>query len=285
MWIHIIKYDDGTVTKDNTDEINRKKILAKSIIDSSFIQPEPMLTYEWELWAEEFLVRFNNWLSTYNWLLQLQELWHTEDLVVKMLWAAIHAAKEGRRVSINLYIKDLSSNHLLTLIHELTEYLPSQYRKNIIFELLEERYGMIDEKFIKHVRFIQENWFSIAIDDLYVSEQNKWMSIEILDELLEAEVYPDYIKLDGKHSMAIRDGSISKSELGKIGSLIWQFAYKKSITVVAEWIQDMPHAKQIQDFFDAIKKNDTSHTMRDINIVFQWIKIKEGIFGEKYQTE
>lgn len=129
---------------------------------------------------------------------------------------------------------------------------------------------------------IQENWFSIAIDDLYVSEQNKWMSIEILDKLLEADIYPDGIKLDGKHCMAIRDGSITESELAKIGSLIWQFAYQKPMIIVPEWIQDMTHAKQIHDFFDTIKKNDISQTMNEITIVFQGRELKAGIFGEKY---
>ena len=46
------------------------------------------------------------------------------------------------------------------------------------------------------------------------------MSLEILDELLEVGIYPDYIKLDGKHSMAIRDNTIDLVELSKIITLI-----------------------------------------------------------------
>lgn len=285
MWIHIIEYFTWTIKKENAHELSKKKKISDALLDSSYIEYEPMFTYEWDIWAEEYLVRFSDWIRTDLWLLQLQELWHTEDLVIKMLWRAITAAKEWKRVSINLYIKDLWSHRLLELIKNLTLYILPKYRKNIIFELLEEKYGLIDEKFIKHVRMIQENWFSIAIDDLYVSEQNKWMSIEILDELLGVDVYPDYIKLDGKHSMAIRDGSITQSELAKIGSLIWQFAYKKPITVVAEWIQDMAHAKQIQDFFYTIRKNDISHTMNEITIIFQGREIKAGVFGEKYSLK
>jgi EAL domain-containing protein (putative c-di-GMP-specific phosphodiesterase class I) len=102
----------------------------------------------------------------------------------------------------------------------MTQNLSAECRKNIVFEILEEKYGIIDKLFIEHVRILQTMGFSIAIDDLYVSEKNNGMSLEILNELLEVGIYPDYIKLDGKHCMAIQDDSITDTELGKIITLI-----------------------------------------------------------------
>lgn len=272
MWVRVIEYISWITKKEDIAITNKQREIADTLIDSANIEYEPMLTLQWEVWVEELLVRFDNWLRTDIWLTQLKELWYTEGLVIKMLWAAINRAREGNRVSINLYIKDMWSSTIIEIISTLTQNLPIQYRKNIIFELLEERYWSIDEKFIKHVHSLQNSGFSIAIDDLYVSEENEWMSIEILNELLDMGIYPDYIKLDGKHSLAIRDNSISKTDLGKIKTLIWQFALQKKITVVAEWIQDMEHATKIREIFQDITW---------INLIFQWREINIWNFGEK----
>lgn len=272
MWVRVIEYIWWVSKNENIFQKGKQKIIADKLIDSANIEYEPMLTLQGEIWVEELLVRFDNWLRTDKWLDQLKELWHTQDLVIKMLQAAVNKAKKGKRVSINLYIKDMWSDSIIDNINRLTQYLPIKYRKNIIFELLEERYWSIDEKFIKHVHSLQNNGFSVAIDDLYVSEKNEWMSIEILNELLGIGVYPDYIKLDGKHSMAIRDASISDIDLGKIKTLIWQFALQKPITVVAEWIQDTEHATKIREIFQGISW---------INLIFQGREINSWNFGEK----
>lgn len=266
MWVRIIEYISWVPKNIDIDQNNKQKKIADTLIDSANIEYEPMLTSQWEIWVEELLVRFDNWIRTDIWLAQLKELWHTEGLAIKMLWAAINKAKNGNRVSINLYIKDIWSDLIMESINILTQHLPIQYRKNIIFELLEEKYWTIDNKFIKNVYSLQNNGFSIAIDDLYISEENEWMSIEILNELLEIWIYPDYIKLDGKHSMAIRDNNISQSDLWKIKSLIWQFALQKKITVVAEWIQDMEHAEKIMKIFQDINWIDLIFQGREINI-------------------
>jgi EAL domain-containing protein (putative c-di-GMP-specific phosphodiesterase class I) len=119
---------------------------------------------------------------------------------------------------------------------------------------------------------LQKDGFKIAIDDLYVSDDIDWMSLEILDKLLEAWIYPDYLKLDGRHCMAIQNNSISTIELTKIRTLIWQFAKRKPITLVAEWIQDREHAKKIKDLFGQID---------GITIIYQGREIKESNFKEK----
>lgn len=271
MGIKIIEFIWWNTKKEDAMEIDKKKILANSLIASATIEYEPMLTFEWQIWCEELLVRFDNWLRTDIGLNQLKELWHTQDLVIKMLWAAMEKAKEGKRVSLNLYIKDLWSASLITLIRTITQDLPRKYRKNIIFEILEEKYGIIDEEFFTHTDALQKNWFSLAIDDLNVSTKNKWMSKEILDKLLSRGIYPNSLKLDGKHSMDIRDDSITEVDLNHIKTLIWQFALQKPITIVAEWIQDMEHAKKIRNLFLDIKG--------EINIVYQGREINTWNFG------
>jgi len=46
--------------------------------------------------------------------------------------------------------------------------IPFSYRKNLIFEILEERYGVINNRVLDNIRFLQFSGFSIAIDDLNV---------------------------------------------------------------------------------------------------------------------
>lgn len=272
MWVQIIEYIWQNKKTEDATQIMKNKEIADTLIKNARAIHEPMLTLGWEVWAEELLVRFDKWLWTDIWLNQLKELWHTQDLMIKMLSVAVEKAKVGKRISVNLYIKDVCSETLLREIKHITQYLPQQYRKNIIFELLEEKYGTINEKFIKHVHALQADGFSIAIDDLYISDKNTWLSIEILDELLNAGIYPDSIKLDGKHCMAIWDDTISTDELDKIRTLIWQFALMKPITITLEWIQDMEHAKKVSAIFSGIP---------EITLVFQWIKINPWNFGER----
>ncbi len=275
MWISIIEGPWRIAKKQETNEVNKQKIMADRLIDSADIEYEPMLTLQWEVWVEELLVRFDKWLRTDIWLDQLKELWYTEGLAIKMLWVAIERAKEGKRVSLNLYIKDIWSVDLIERIRKMIQNLSVEHRKNIVFEILEEKYGIINKQFIEHVRMLQAMGLSIAIDDLYVSEKNNGMSLEILNELLEVGIYPDYIKLDGKHCMAIQDDTITDTELGKIITLIWQFALRKSTTVVAEWVQDIEHAKKIKHIFLGI---------HGINIIFQGRQINTWNFGEKNEA-
>jgi EAL domain-containing protein (putative c-di-GMP-specific phosphodiesterase class I) len=269
MWIKIIEYISWDTRSQDTMEIDKQKI-ANILTNSATIEYEPMMTFEWKVWAEELLVRFDNWLRTDIGLSQLKELWHTQGLVVKMLWAAVEKAKQGKRASLNLYIKDLWSENLITLVNTIIQDLPREYRKNIIFEILEEKYGVVNEIFIKNIYTLQNTGFSIAIDDLYVSKMDQWMSLEILDNLLEFGIYPDYIKLDGKHSMAIQDGSISNIELDRIKTLIWQFALVKPTIVVIEWIQDMEHAEKINAVFQGINWIILIFQGREINIENFW---------------
>jgi EAL domain-containing protein (putative c-di-GMP-specific phosphodiesterase class I) len=76
--------------------------------------------------------------------------------MLKMLSSAMERAKKGKRVSINIYIKDLSSQSISSTIDILTKDLNSTERNNIIFEILEEKYGIINDTFIQNIRILQD---------------------------------------------------------------------------------------------------------------------------------
>lgn len=254
-WFRIIEVKKWIIQKEDNDETIKRKTLANSLVDAAKIEYEPMFTFEWKVWCEEMLVRFDGWMRTDVWLTQLKEFWHTKELMIKMLQAAVEKAKKWKRVSLNLYIKDLWSDNFMALVNKITLYLPKEYRKYIIFEILEERYGIIDEQFFVHAKALQDNWFILAIDDLYIWENNTWMSKEILDDLLLEGIYPDIIKLDGKHSIDILNSNISAIHLKEIKTLIWQFTMMRpTTTIVAEWIQNMKHAKKYETYFRISRK-------------------------------
>lgn len=271
-WVQIIEYIWWAIIHSRNRMSERQTKMSDTLIEWAHIEYEPMLTLDWDIWWEELLVRFDKWLRTDIWLNQLKELWHTERLMIKMLSSAMERVKKGKRVSINIYIKDLSSQSISSIIDTLTENLDSTERNNIIFEILEEKYGIINDTFIQNIRILQEAWFRIAIDDLCISEKSDWLSIEILDSLLEAGIYPNYIKLDGKHSLSILDNSIDFSELRKIIILIWQLAAIRPTTLIVEWIQDLDHARKINELFLGIKWLD---------LVFQGRNINQSNFGKK----
>lgn len=266
-WVSIL-LSSSTSDVDVTDEFDPTK--HPDFFQKSTITKESILSLDGKVYAQESLVRFWEGVTVPQGLEKLKELWLTNVLMHKMMMDSMADVLNGRRSSVNVYIKNLWDRHFREEIENIMKHIPISCRKNLIFEILEERYGVINNRVLNNIRFLQESGFSIAIDDLNVSEESKWMSKEILEVLIECGITPDYIKIDGSHIDDIRDSKITYSQLAHLREVIGYFSLlpKKPI-FIAEWIQDTAHAQQVLDIF----------WMFNVEFLFQGRNIQSWNFG------
>lgn len=175
-----------------------------ALVNSANIEDEPMFDDHGTIRARELLVRFADGLSVPQGLNILKSEGKTLSLLKKVALHAIYDVKLGKRITVNGYIKDFSDSRFAQLISMINEELPPDMRKNLVFEVLEERYGAINNQFIKNIKYLKEHGYAIAVDDLHVDDDTDGMSKEILETFIEMGISPDYIKLDGKHMEDMR---------------------------------------------------------------------------------
>ena len=180
----------------------------------------------------------------------------------------------GKMRFINTYVKNLWDKNFRAEVLFNTSGIPIDYRKFLIFEILEDGYGALSDRAIENIIFLQKSGFSIAIDDLYLDEIQEGMSKEILEIFIEKEICPNFIKIDGRHIQKIcsinTNSDIKTNEETKIlihhlREVIWQFSlFNEPPIFIAKWIQNTDEAKKIQELL-ATKK---------IEFFFQWRNIQ-----------
>ncbi len=235
-----------------------------SFLDNSEIKREWMYNIYWEPQLEECLFLPWDGMSVPQALDRLIAEGMTADLMCKQINEVIDDINKWNNMSINSYIKDIWSADFRKTIEFIMMKIPKQRRSGLVFELLEVRYGSMNEQVLSNLRFLQEEGFAIAIDDLVLWGYTESMSEEILFALHEAWIYLDYIKIDGSISMSVLKWTISESEKSELIQIIYQYSrlFEKTVFVF-EWIQNTVHA---------------SHLLKVLNIdpakiLFQWMHL------------
>ena len=234
-------------------------------LKKSTVKDEYCIDIEWNIKFTEALTNFAEWVTTPQWLKELKEKGITESLMIEIFNQSLWKLINWENISINLYLKDIWSHAFIEALQYMTTWLPSyKMRKKVILEILEEPYGSINNAVISNLKRARELWFSVAIDDFCVSDNQNWLSREILIALYENGINLDLIKIDGKHIMDIYTNSIDIEDLKKLRQLIRIFT-QKWVTFVAEWIQNKKHADLV------VEKIACPESI----ILFQWRNIKQ----------
>lgn len=246
-------------------------------LQKSTVQPEDVLTLDWQLYAQEWLVRFWDNVGVIEGLTRLQVYGITGLLTDKMIEAAIPLVTSGQRRPINIFLKELWDNNFKLKIKELIKKIPDiQQRKGLVFEILEVRYGTLNKKALQNIRFLQESGFSIAIDDLCVCGDKDKMSLGIFDILNEEWIIPDYIKIEGHYCEAILDGTIPDDHLHYLREIVWHCSlFPRKPIFILEWIQDTDHAIQVKRALSMIDETRSY----DVEFLYQGRNIKHWSFG------
>lgn len=236
---------------------SQKKIYSHvPFLESARVIPEDILTLQWELFGQEWLIRFGENIQIQEWLKILQNLWLASLLTDRVINESIRAIEDGTRRSVNIYIKELYESEFYTKMQRLSKRLPKPMRKDLIFEILETKYWTLNNKALENLRMLQKLWFAIAIDDLCICGQASIMSLELFEILLEEKILPEYIKIEGIYSEEILEGTLSEYHLHYLREIIWLISLlpKKPI-VIFEWIQDTHHALLIENvlWFDGVQ--------------------------------
>lgn len=269
QWVSIL-LSGTTSTVDVSDEFDYRK--HPEFFRKSTVSKEGIYTLEGDIYARESLIRFWEGVTVPQGLEKLKELWLTNILMHNMIVDSMEDILNGRRTSINVYIKNLWDPNFREEIEDIMNLIPFSYRKNLIFEILEERYGVINNRVLDNIRFLQSSGFSIAIDDLNVWDNPKWMSKEILEVLIECKIHPEYIKIDGRHVEGIRNSELTYVQMAHLREVIGYFSLQsKKPIFIAEWIQDTEHALEFMDLFG----------LYDVEFLFQGRNIREWNFGKK----
>ncbi|MBX9809449.1 hypothetical protein K2X92_03620 [Candidatus Gracilibacteria bacterium] len=255
-------------------EIKTKHIKeAKGIIENASIEGEWIYRIDGVKYGSELLIRFSNGLTIIDGLNQLKLSDTTGLLMQKNIEkAAIIIKNIGTRTFLNIYVKDLGQPGFREVISSILREIHKNDRKKIIFEILEDRYGYLDDLVIANIRFLQESGYSIAVDDLSIDDGNPGMSLENLETLHAKKIFPEYIKIDGKHIEDIRNGSFPESKIKHLREVIGVFSVLQNPPIfIAEWIQDTEHALLIRNTLATSKAE----------FLYQGRNIQNGKFGLK----
>jgi EAL domain-containing protein (putative c-di-GMP-specific phosphodiesterase class I) len=225
---------------------------SQTLLEGAEIQNEGIIDMNGGVRGSEWLVRFKN-CSVIDGLNHLKHTNNTLYLVEKCLEHSMTRINKGSRRTINVYLHDLWNIHFRQSIEKYTHTLDVSCRSLLVFEILEEKYGVLNSQVLDNLKWLKKQWFQIAIDDLYVSKNNPdGLSHEILDILIEEGIQIDYIKIDGRHAERIHNNTIQSCELQKLQKLICQgfssqsgFVYRPQYII--EWIQNRAHARMIQE--------------------------------------
>lgn len=259
--------------KENPEIKARHTKEAKVIIENASIEWEWVYRLDGVKYGSELLIRFSNGLTIIDWLNQLKLSDTTGLLMQKNIEKAAEIIKNmGARTFLNVYVKDLWQPWFREVIHSILKEIHKNDRKKIIFEILEDRYGYMDDLVIANIRFLQESWYSIAVDDLSIDDSSPGMSLENLETLHAKKIFPEYIKIDGKHIEDIRNGNFPESKIKHLREVIWVFSVLQNPPIfIAEWIQDTEHALLIK------KTLGTSRA----EFLYQWRNIQNWKFWLK----
>lgn len=253
-----------------SEEVTECKKPSLLLLNRSKIEREWIYDIYWHPYAEECLFRPWDGMGVPQALEILISEGITGELMCKQIEWVIPDILKRKRVSVNAYIKDIWAKNFQKMIEWIMALIPRSARSWLIFELLEVKYGSMNEQVLAHLRFLQESGFSIAIDDLLLWKNAISMSEEILFTLHEAGIYLDYIKIDGSIAMTILEWTISESEMNELRQIMHQYSELSGKTMfILEWVQNTIHALQL------LKELSMDPT----KILFQWRNLNSENFG------
>lgn len=241
-----------------------------SFLNNSEIKKEGIFNIYGECYAKECLFRPWDGMKVPQALeiLMLENM--TWELMCRQINGAIEDILRWEKISVNVYIKDIWASNFRELLESKIWIIPKNKRSGLIFELLEVKYGSMNEQVLTNLRFLQESGFTIAIDDFLLWDNTTSMSKEILITLHEAWIYLDYIKIDGSIIEGIREWKLSLDEISELKQVIWENARLSRRTMfILEWIQNTDHALQLLQVLE----------MNSERILFQWRNINSENFG------
>lgn len=255
----------GIIQKESEEKLySATKIDDIQLVNDATISEEKILWSNGTVRATELLVRFKSGITVPQWLDTLKNEWNTISLLKKVADHAISWVKLWYKTTINTYMRDLSDPRFQLIIQEALDISP-EMRKNLVFEILEYRYGTINKQAIRNIKALKQYGFSIAVDDLYIGNNPDSMSKEILETLIEEGISPDFIKLDGSHMEDLKEWKLDSILLDNMKQLISYFSIQKNKPIlIAEWVKNSEHGKYIQDIFWSCGL-DIWYQWRDIN--------------------
>lgn len=176
-----------------------------------------------------------------NKTLQLFQRWFLEAFNRIFQW-------EKGIESINAYVNDIWNVTFREASEEVMRNFKIQDRLKIVVEILEVPYGDINGKFIDNVKWLREQWFQFAIDDLDLFRQEK---DNISNEILKAVwQHCAKIKLDWKVTREL----IKEKRLHHyLISLRKQYPY---MTIVLEWIHSEDDIRVFGKLADVFQLSD-----------------------------
>lgn len=255
--------------------------LVLPLFQESRVEKEGIFELDGTLHANEWLIRFTKEISIIDGLDILKNIGATRHLLRFVAEDAATAIKEWSRNSINIFMKDLDNPYFKEFIYNLLtkKGLTSWERANLIFEIVEEPYGVLTKQVMENISFIQkELWCKIAIDDLYFDNADKNMSVDILQTLQDHKITPNYIKIDGKFVVSILDNTINPQHLRHIKELIAQLSIEENAPqFIFEWIQSTEDAIKICSLLQSYKKENGSYVETG-KFLFQWRNLKAWSF-------
>lgn len=157
------------------------------------------------------------------------------------------------KISLNLENEDITNPEFKEYIKKTFSNNESIKNQNISFELLEHTDIENDNKkiYIENLKFLNEEWFKISIDDLF-----SWHStIEKVDWLIDNGISLTSVKID----MDIIHQWENHKDFQKIKDYL-SFLKNKWINIIAEWIENKKHlefAKSLgADYFQGYMMED-----------------------------
>ena len=266
---------------------NKNDIDAERLLSSVEFVNEKMYTWNnWESTVSEILSRFKD-ETVMNALNILKKSNRTLDLLYKALEYS-YKNVWTKSLSLNAYLEDLSDPNFLEIINWLEENYDID-NSQIIIEILEDNYWKIDENTIKNIKSLQKLWFKISIDDLslYENIEKNNLSAAILVELLDNDIIPDYVKIDGPFLQKIINNKVStewinmfKELLKKLKSLwveiVWEWIHNEKEWIIAKelWV-DLFQWRELKDDFNL--QNNIIEDTNKVNIPFSLKSLNDEI--------
>jgi EAL domain-containing protein (putative c-di-GMP-specific phosphodiesterase class I) len=237
------------------------------------------IKFEWEkifTWnngefsASEILSRFQN-ETVVNALNILKKSNRTLDLLYKVLeFSYINIWATDKDVTVNAYLKDLSDPNFLEIINWFNDNYKID-KSHIIIEILEDNYWELNQTTLNNIKELKKMWFRFSIDDLtfYEKEDDNNISLSILITLLENDIIPDFVKIDGPFLQKILNNEINEKWVKMFKNILDKLK-TFWIQIVWEWIQDEKEWEIAKNLWIDL---------------FQWRELEDSFSIDSFQTK
>lgn len=247
------------------------EFIAEALNQLNFAE-EPVVNEKWQIEYLELLSRFED----HNLLDVLASL-ETTDQTFKLFTKVFHhafkeAASKGKTFSINAYLADLSDPRIIVLAEMLEDIYGKNYNWNITIEVLEHVHGTFDERVITHLKILKEKGFKLAIDDFSPDMSVKNISVDNLLAMVDNNIFPDYLKIDGPYFQSILSWKGSLEQYSRLEGIL-DVLRMNGTKVICEWVSNIEEWRAAQeklkaDFFQwrDLKPNEFNLTQKNVKV-------------------